>query len=159
MLSVRQLLQPPAVRFIRTSATIQAAPPTAEDPATTRPRPFTPRRPNISRERPRQWNRPLAFGVLPAYDEALKYIKTDSEILKTEIQQLQASLEKLATALEPNTDVIQKTEEKLSILEIQSQVNLPEVRWKVRNGMGMFGGSLGRVSASERDRSVCSGHV
>ena len=148
MLSVRQLLQAPAVRLARTSATLQAAPAAAAAAegasATTRPRPFTPRRPNISRERPREWNRPLAFGVLPAYDEALKYIKTDSEVLKTETRQLQAALEKAKAAPEPDTDVIQKMEEKLAILEIQSQVNLPEVRWKIRNGMGMFV-SPGRV--------------
>lgn len=82
--------------------------------------------------------------MLPAYDEALKYIKTDSEVLKTETRQLQAALEKAKAAPEPDTDVIQKMEEKLAILEIQSQVNLPEVRWKIRNGMGMFV-SPGRV--------------
>ncbi|KIM52354.1 hypothetical protein SCLCIDRAFT_56180, partial [Scleroderma citrinum Foug A] len=115
-------------------------------------RPFTPRRPNISRERPREWNRPLAFGVLPAYDEALKYIKTDSEVLKTETQQLQAALEKAKAAPEPDTDVIQKMEEKLAILEIQSQVNLPEVRWKVRNGMADMSNAVHRHIIEKRWR-------
>ena len=135
---MRRLLQSSA-RLSRTSATL------AQEPAPTRPRPFAPRRPNISREHPRKWNRPLAFGVLPAYDEALKYIKTDSETLAAEARHLQNASEKAKAAPEPNAEAIQEMEKKLATLEIQSQINLPEVRWKVRNGMGMFKGTWPRV--------------
>lgn len=101
-------------------------------------RTFRPRRPNISRDRPREWKRPLAFGVLPAYDEALKYLKADSEALGVELESLRKVLEERKAAAEPNAEDIRNIEKKMEILEVQSQVNLPEVRWKVANGLGMF---------------------
>ncbi|KAL4065768.1 phosphatidylethanolamine-binding protein [Scleroderma yunnanense] len=138
-----------SVRLLRTSASRQAAP---EASVATRTRPFKPRRPNISREHPRKWNRPLAFGVLQAYDEALKYIKTDSETLKAEAQQLHASLQKEKTAPEPDREAIHEMERKLGILEVQSQVNLPEVRWKVRNGMADMSTAVDRHIVERRWR-------
>ncbi|PIL30743.1 hypothetical protein GSI_06911 [Ganoderma sinense ZZ0214-1] len=40
------------------------------------------RRPPISLERPREWNRPIAKGVEPAYDYALRYILRDAQFLR-----------------------------------------------------------------------------
>ncbi|KAI6022597.1 phosphatidylethanolamine-binding protein [Pisolithus marmoratus] len=133
MLACRQSLRVPVARFTRTNSTIQAS--QSEAAAESRKKKYKPRRPNISRDRPREWHRPLAFGVLPAYDEALKYIKADSEALKTQEQQLKAALAETKASTDSTTEAAQEMEKKLDILQIQSQVNLPEVRWKVKNGM------------------------
>ncbi|EDR02032.1 uncharacterized protein LACBIDRAFT_295521 [Laccaria bicolor S238N-H82] len=110
------------------------------------------KRPAISTESPRKWNRPLAEGVLPAYDMALKVIKTDSFRLKEEAKELRTRIglaentfqELSAKAKELSEDSQERqtlTEEvnlldeqleamrvKLNILEVQSEINLPDVR-------------------------------
>jgi large subunit ribosomal protein L35 len=93
-------------------------------------------RPQISLKKPRDWKRPIAYGVLPAYDEALRYLMKDSAALKQEAEQLKAALAMEEKAPEKEQGAFEKKREKLSILEIQSEINLPEVRWKVANGMG-----------------------
>ena len=127
-----------SVRLASTAATLQAASSTAPDasPTKRRPRPLKTRRPKISLEHPRQWKRPLAYGVLPAFDEALNFIKADSEALKREIRDVQASLEVARRAPEPDPVAVKRMEEKLTYLEIQSDINFPEVQWKCANGMG-----------------------
>ena len=140
MFAIRRV-QSQSVRLVSTTATIQAASSTApvpEDASLTkrRTRPLKTRRPKISLEQPREWKRPLAYGVLPAFDEALKFIKADSEALKLEIQDVQASLEVAKQAPEPDPVAVRQMEEKLSYLEIQSNINFPEVQWKCANGMG-----------------------
>lgn len=94
------------------------------------------RRPQISLENPRDWKRPIAYGVLPAYDEALRYLIRDSAALKKEAEQLNAAISKEEEAPERDEHALEKKREKLNILEVQSEINLPEVRWKVANGMG-----------------------
>ena len=79
----------------------------------------------------REWKRTLAYGVLPAFDEALKFIKADSEMLKHDIQNLQASLAAATRASER-----EQLQEKINYLEIQCKINFPEVQWKCANGMG-----------------------
>ncbi|KIK06040.1 hypothetical protein K443DRAFT_90201 [Laccaria amethystina LaAM-08-1] len=110
------------------------------------------KRPAISTESPKKWNRPLAEGVLPAYDMALKVIKTDSIRLKEEAKELRTRIgfsentfqELSAKTKELSEDSQERqslTEEvnlldeqleamrvKLNILEVQSEINLPDVR-------------------------------
>lgn len=93
------------------------------------------KRPNISLENPREWKRPIAYGVLPAYDEALRYLMKDSAALKKEAEELKIAIQQEA-ASEKDGDALEKQRQKLHVLEVQSEINLPEVRWKVANGMG-----------------------
>ena len=132
-----------SVRLTSTTATVQATSsatvaPVLEDAALEkrRHRPLKTRRPKISLEHPREWKRPLAYGVLPAYDEALKFIKADSEALKLEMQDLRAALTAAGQAPEPDPETIRQMKEKLAYLEIQSEINFPQVQWKCANGMG-----------------------
>ena len=97
-----------------------------------------------------RWNRPVAQGVLPAYDEALKVIHADSRALKKELKQLkenvkqaEAKLEEVRGAQPPDLSKVDELDEeleqmrrKLEIIEIQSEINLPGVRWTVRNTNG-----------------------
>ncbi len=93
-------------------------------------------RPSISLERPRQYSRPIGVGVLPAYDEALEYIKWDSKLRKEELKRYQIALDKAQSEPELDAAAVERLKEKVKILEIQSETNLPSVRWKARNGMG-----------------------
>ena len=123
-----------------------------------------PKRPPIFLESPRKWVRPLKTGVLPAYDLALSVLRKDSENLKAEAAELRvcisekqavyAELDAKLHALRENASVeleakvagrqrleevdakLEKMLEKLNILEVQSQINLPSVRWTVNNAMG-----------------------
>lgn len=96
------------------------------------------RRPNISLANPREWNRPLAKGVLPAYDHALQYVRSDSELLRGELAELREKLRAEEAKPEGGKDeeALKEMQEKVKILEIQSAVNLPDIRWKANNGMG-----------------------
>jgi large subunit ribosomal protein L35 len=148
MLSLRRL-QPLSLGFARQGATVQVAlSSTAVDEdssqsqssgvavSKSQSRPIRTRRPRISLQHPREWNRPLAFGVLPAFDEALKVIKEDSIALKEEANALQGAIARAKEAPQPDLDALQALEEKLRILEVQSEINFPQVRWKCANGMG-----------------------
>ncbi|KAF9513867.1 hypothetical protein BS47DRAFT_1485340 [Hydnum rufescens UP504] len=68
------------------------------------------------------WTRPLEPGVLPAYDEALAYIERDSENKRAELERLRKQ-----TNPKASVEVLEK-------LEIESQINLPEVRWNFKQG-------------------------
>ncbi|KAJ8482675.1 hypothetical protein ONZ45_g14871 [Pleurotus djamor] len=92
-------------------------------------------RPAISLEKPKQWSRPLAKGVVPAYDEALKLIQKDSEALVAEANTLREELKALEAGEGANAEKLDSLKAKLQILEVQSQVNLPDVRWKFSNAM------------------------
>ena len=96
------------------------------------------RRPCISLERPREWNRPIAKGVEPAYDYALRYILRDAQFLRKELEELREKIKVEEAKPEGERDVamLEELREKVRIVEIQSAANLPEVRWKARNGMG-----------------------
>lgn len=152
MLSCRGLLRVPVARLSRTNSTVQAPELEAAAESTKKRWPYKPRRPNISRDRPREWHRPLAFGVLPAYDEALKYIKADSEKIKAQEQQLKAALAETKASAGLNAEAVQEMEKKLEILQIQSQVNLPEVRWKAKNGMADMSNAVDRHIIEKRWR-------
>ena len=95
---------------------------------------YPPVRPSISLERPREWNPPVAPGVIPAYDEAVAYIRADAAAVQAEADALRSSLEKG----EVPSEGIEDARKRLDTLEIMAQVNLPEVRWKAANGMGLY---------------------
>jgi hypothetical protein len=129
-----------------------------------------PKRPFISLESPRKWVRPLKPGVLPAYDLALSVLRRDSENLQAEAAELRgriserqtvySALEDKLHALREDARVeldakfaarqqleevdaeLEKMLEKLNILEVQSWINLPSVRWTVNNAMGSSCSSL-----------------
>ncbi len=96
------------------------------------------RRPPISLERPREWCRPLAKGVEPAYDYALRYILRDAAFAKKELEELQAKVkaEEAKPEGERDEQALEEMRKKVRVLEIQGEANLPDVRWKARNGMG-----------------------
>ncbi|KAJ3851842.1 phosphatidylethanolamine-binding protein [Lentinula lateritia] len=117
--------------------------PTPVDPATTTVN--TKRRPQISVDKPKNWNRPIAEGVLPAYDEALKLIMRDSEDLSKEARKMgkeihalevQAEAEEAQGNTEKFNSILEELEslrKKYQILSVQSQINMPSVRWTVNN--------------------------
>lgn len=110
-----------------------AATPTKPSPSRPGPR----RRPDISLSHPRKWNRPVRPGAIPAYDEALRIITADSKNLQTQLHELRHRIQEYeASGAEP--DEIQELKDRAGVLEVQSMVNLPGVRWKVANGMGAF---------------------
>ena len=90
-------------------------------------------RPSISLERPREWNPPVAPDVIPAYDQALAYIRADAAAVQAEADALRISIEKGEVPAEGLEDA----KKQLDVLEVMAQVNLPEVRWKAANGMGL----------------------
>ncbi|EKM60509.1 uncharacterized protein PHACADRAFT_246507 [Phanerochaete carnosa HHB-10118-sp] len=93
-------------------------------------------RPSISLARPRQYMRPIGVGVLPAYDSALEYIKEDSNILKKELRTVKTELEKVQVLQEPEAaEQAARLQERVRVLEVQSEINLPSVRWKAKNGL------------------------
>ncbi|KAF8895012.1 phosphatidylethanolamine-binding protein [Gymnopilus junonius] len=114
-------------------------------------------RPEISIQQPRSWHRALPPDVIPAYDLALQLLHKDSRNLKSEVSALRKSVENKETLYQALLAKVAKAEaenkaaledelqsldqdlesmsEKLNILEVQSEVNLPEVRWTVNNAM------------------------
>ncbi|KAI9065566.1 PEBP-like protein [Trametes sanguinea] len=86
---------------------------------------------------PKEWCRPIAKGVEPAYDYALRYILKDAKFLKKELEELRAAVEAEEKKPEGERDeaALQNMRERVGILEVQSEVNLPDIRWKARNGM------------------------
>jgi large subunit ribosomal protein L35 len=81
----------------------------------------------------REWNQPVAPGALPVYDEALKVIRADSRALKAELDGVRT---RLAGVKDTESNEAKTLAAKAKILEVQSQINLPDVRWKFRNGQG-----------------------
>lgn len=115
-----------------TDSTATTASTTEPVPSTQgRKRALVKKRPDISLANPREWKRPVAYGIIPAYDEALLYIMKDSSALKKEAEELKASIAKGEAG-----NALEKMQDKLRVLEVQSEINIPEVRWKVANGMG-----------------------
>ena len=96
------------------------------------------RRPSISLERPREWCRPIAKGVEPAYDYALRYILRDAAFVRKELEELMVEVRAEEAKPEGERDgrALEEMRERVRVLEIQAEANLPDVRWKARNGMG-----------------------
>ena len=117
-----------------------------------------PKRPDISLENQRVWNNPLGMGVVPAYDLALQMITANSRHLKAQLRGLRVEIEEKETnyrTLEKDVNALPEEErlrrredldhldaeieermKKANIVEIQSEVNIPAVRWNVNNAMG-----------------------
>lgn len=76
--------------------------------------------------KPTKWVRPLEPGALPAYDEALAYIERDAANKRAELARWREMKDK-------NVE-----QDELERLEIESEINLPEVRWNFQQGNGMF---------------------
>ncbi|KXN84820.1 54S ribosomal protein L35, mitochondrial [Leucoagaricus sp. SymC.cos] len=109
-----------------------------------------PKRTPISNANPKEWCRPLAPGVLPAYDSAIELLKADSARIKSEANFLRSKIqvtekqraEAATKQTEDASDTVNKLDDeleamrkKLRILEVQGEVNLPDVRWRVANAM------------------------
>lgn len=80
----------------------------------------------------------MGVGELPVYDEALKVIFEDSKKVKGELEGVREEMKRLegnggAGEVEAELKALRKKEK---VLEIQSEINLPQVRWAVANGMG-----------------------
>ena len=141
---------PPAQKVEATEASSSAKPPVSKAPATTQPtsqngettaplrtrgRVWPTKRPSISLERPRQYSRPIGVGVLPVYDQALGYIKRDSKLRKAELEEYQNLLKKAESTPDWKPEDLEKLKDKIRILEVQSEINLPSIRWKAKNGL------------------------
>lgn len=77
------------------------------------------------------YHRPLKSGELPVYDRALAYIQEDREKKLASLKYLRQQLEQ--TSSEDRKAVLQ---ERILGLEVTSEINDPEVRWKYKNGLG-----------------------
>lgn len=66
------------------------------------------------------YTRPLKAGVLPAYDEALKYLEQDRDAKLAQLDKTRAEL----------------SAEEAEKLEVDALVNDPEVRWRAANKSG-----------------------
>lgn len=120
-----------------------------------------PTRAPLSRETPRAWNRPVAQGMIPAYDLALGVLKADSARLVEEAEALRVRIVALdkevvqerknitereneegyelkMAELEQKEVMLEEMHAKLNILQVQSFVNFPWERWTVANAMGPF---------------------
>jgi large subunit ribosomal protein L35 len=117
----------------RSAEPVSTSPPKRRTPARRNPK-YPPIRPSISLERPREWNPPVAPGALPAYDEAVAFIRADAAAVQAEADTLRSSLENGQVP----TEGIEDAKNMLDVLEVMAQVNLPEVRWKAANGMGLY---------------------
>jgi hypothetical protein len=120
---------------------------------------------NLTRSAAPKWHRVLQEGVLPAYDEALKILRRDSlelkdevELFQKEVVQVERELDDLTAAgaeehLIASVDArLEKMREKLDIITVQSEINLPNVRWLVRQKSGPFPSSLPCASRSLEPR-------
>jgi large subunit ribosomal protein L35 len=129
------------------SSIVSTSPPKRTTQGRRKPK-YPPIRPSISLERPREWNPPIVPGVIPAYDEAVAYVRADAAAVQAEVDSLRSSLE----SGQVPTEGIENAKERLDVLEIMAQVNLPEVRWKAANGMGSY-------CHSTRSKTYLTGHL
>ncbi|KAK0444944.1 phosphatidylethanolamine-binding protein [Desarmillaria tabescens] len=79
-----------------------------------------------SRPRTPKWRPALPTSVLPAYDEAIKLIRQDSFRLKRGAAEVRRSIK-------PGDEDEEEKRKLLRILQVQSEINLPEVRWAVKS--------------------------
>jgi len=77
---------------------------------------------------------PIPAGVLPVYDEALAIIKRDQDKKRSKIEQIKWSLEKEVTKDDVETQ--KRLKDQMTFLEIETEINDPEVRRRFRNGIG-----------------------
>lgn len=85
------------------------------------------------------WKSPLRHGKVNAYDEALKYIRADAQTLRRELADLkhdfqQASARDARAGRSHDPEALQRYREKMRVLQVQSEINLPEVRYAFKTG-------------------------
>ena len=85
------------------------------------------------------WKSPLRHGKLNAYDEALKYIRADAQTLRRELADLkhdfqEASARDARAGRSHDPEALQRYREKMRVLQVQSEINLPEVRYAFKTG-------------------------
>lgn len=123
-----------------------------------RKRKVIPKRPNISLVNPREWHRPIGVDSVPAYDLALDLLKKDSELVSAQAEIHRERVTEALNAYKVAEETLATTEagsareaaeqqleeldgrlevllSKQSILDVQKEINLPDLRWKVRNAM------------------------
>ncbi|GJJ13866.1 hypothetical protein Clacol_008123 [Clathrus columnatus] len=92
------------------------------------------------------WKSPIPSGKIPAFDEALKYIRADARKLSFEAKELARVIksqeeEEVAAGQgvkKYSNSELDRLREKLEILQIQSKINLPEVRFAFKMGRYPF---------------------
>ena len=78
-----------------------------------------------------QYARPLKPGEMPIYDEALAYIQRDKEEKIILLRKAREQLEKASEEQEKST-----IKESVEGLEVASEINDTETRWKFKMGLG-----------------------
>lgn len=64
-------------------------------------------------------------------------LRQEVKAMKKGIREAEEELEKSGESERGEIEErLEKMREKLEIVEVQSEINLPEVRWRVRNAMG-----------------------
>jgi len=81
-----------------------------------------------------RWHSPLRPGKLKALDEAVHYIWQDSVNLKKELAEVKAAYEVANKQENPDQEQLERYKKKIDILEIQSMINLPRVRYAFSTG-------------------------
>lgn len=99
----------------------------------------------LARRAASSYARPIAEGSLPVYDEALSLIRNDQERSKSKMQRLQNDL-----AQTNNDGTKAWLKERIDALELRSELYDPEIRWRARNGQGVYHYSLMSVKADEK---------
>ncbi|KAI0668656.1 PEBP-like protein [Trametes maxima] len=102
----------------------------------------------------RGWCRPIAKGVEPAYDYALRYILKDAGFIRKELEQLRAAVaaEEKKPEDQRSEATLEEMRQRVGILEIQSEANLPNVRWNARNGLADMNQPIYRHLVEQRWR-------
>lgn len=119
---------------IRWLSSASSTEPSADTPA----RPLRKPRRQRLRVRPGQtpkvYPRAIPFGQNHVYDQALRVIVEDSRNLQKELASLHPLLHQANEA--NNAQEVERLSKKINILEIQSKINLPSVRWRFIRGTG-----------------------
>ncbi|KZV92052.1 hypothetical protein EXIGLDRAFT_769340, partial [Exidia glandulosa HHB12029] len=95
----------------------------------------------------REYKRAFPKGRLKVYDHALKLLETDSANLKEELSDLRARIARM-----PEGEEKQKALDKANIIDIQSEINLPQNRWEVKYGFYDFTKPVHRHLVEEKWR-------
>lgn len=89
----------------------------------------------------RRWRAPVAKGELPVYDQAVRYIALDAARLRAELGRVRGELAEVAGGEGAEAEAAKQKEvdrlrKKVEVLEVQSEVNRPIVRWMAFQGRG-----------------------
>lgn len=90
------------------------------------------------------WVRPVAEGVNPAYDEALRYLNQYSEDSFKKAAELEQK------AQQASAEEAQSLLEKARKLKIEARINDPKLRWEFENGFATAQEDADAVKELER---------